>query len=307
MFRALCIALLAALVAGCATSPRLIELQDFDQKNVTVQKAVDPIAFAGFPTSEKWKQYFRSGQVFGAVVEFPQGLGNEGLENEFDSLLLFYDGLAVRQDGREFPARVLFIGNRGCKLSMLFIVGGTNTPVGLKGVIASTLSERMYRLRKERQTSARITEFNSENRSSEYRRSFVQRYGTALDTGFEFVSINDLRVLFADWREVKGADYIGSILIPPWMNYDAANSVATFNPRYTYTEKFAGTANLTFLPLSPVIGTLGGLVMDGIKAVNVPTRGRDADSIPGERAEASQFHLNELKSQCSPQTQTMRR
>jgi len=300
LLRALLMALVVAL-AGCATSPLLVKLENFDQKPVVVKKAVDPIAFVGFPSSEEWRRHFRTGQVFGSVVEFPEGLGNEGLENEYDILLPFYDGFAVRQDGREFPVRVFFIGNKGCKLSMLYIVGGTSNPAGLKGVIASTLSERMYRLRKGAETSVRITEFQPENLlSGEYRRSFVLRYGTSFE-GLERVSAQDLRGLFASWREVKGADHIGTFLVPPWIDYDVANSVATFNPRYTHSEKFAGTAMLNFFPFSPVFGTGGSLGWDFVRAANVPSRGRDANSIPGERAEASQRHLVDLKAQCSSQ------
>lgn len=299
MLRALLV-LLIALTAGCAVSPRMVELQNFDRK-ATVQRVVDPIAFVGFPSTDEWKQHFRSGQVLGVVVEFPQGIGNEGLENEFDVILPFYDALAVRKDGREFPVRSLFIGNKDCRLSMLFIVGGTNTPAGMKGMIASTLSERMYRLRKGSEASAKIAEFQAEKLSiGEYRRSFVQRYGSPLE-GLELVSVQDLRILFSSWNEIKGTDQVGTFLIPPWISYDAANSVATLNPRYTYPQKFAGTASLTVLPLS-LIGTAGSLGWDVIKAGNVPSRGRDANSIIGERAQASQRHLVDLKAQCSPQT-----
>lgn len=303
MLYTLLIALVVAL-AGCATTPLQIPLQNFDKSSVTVQKAVDPIAFAGLPTSGGWEQHYRTGNAFGAVVEFPVGEKEDGLENEFDFLLPFYDGYAVGKDGREFPVRAQFIRGGDCRLSMLFIVGGTKSPAGVKGVVASTLSDRLFRLRKELNMPTRIATFQPENLASgEYRRSFVLRQGTLLE-GFEYVSSQKLAQLFASWKEVKGADHVGTFLVPPWVNYDEVNSVATLNPRYTFSEKFAGTASLTIVP--SIIGTVGSGLMDVFSAARAPSRGRDMNSIPGERAEASKRVLDTLKSQCSPPNLTRR-
>lgn len=292
MLRALYVVLLAALLAGCATTSRVYEIQNFNGGSETVFRSIRPVTFFGVLADEKWIKFYRSKNFVGVYVEMPMGAYE--LLPDYHPNRERYLAYAVGSDGREYEAQLLFRGFLRCQPTGLLVIGGATSLSGIKAIAVSTANDKAFRLLSEEGKTTVIPGFNGERFHSSdflYRREFVRKNGSSMD--FDPRETRFASVLFAELSKRMIFDRLGIAAVPE--KTALIRSIAGENPTYTFGEKFE---HITDGVISTPTAMAVSYGLEAILATQEPSRGLDGHSVAVREELASHLeHFYSLRDQ----------
>ncbi len=273
MFRIPFLAVLfAALLAGCATTSQVYEIQNFNGGNETVLRSIRPVTFFGVLADEKWVKFYRTKNFVGVYVEMP--MGADELLPDYHPNREDYLAYAVGSDGREYEAQLLFQEFLRCQPTGLLVIGGTTTLAGIKAIAVSTANDKAFRLLSEEGKTTAISGFDGErfNSNVQYRQEFIRKNGSPVD--FDSREVRSASALFAEFSNRMIFDRLGIAAAPE--KTALIRSIAGENPTYTFGEKIE---HITDGVISTPTAMAVSYGLEAIMATQEPSRGLDGHSV----------------------------